>query len=270
MGTVDLEAEPGDGGGDGDGTPTRATGARGRDRLATDTVVRHLEQIIFGGEVEPGDSLPSESELSADLGVSRLTVREGVRTLQARALIEVSHGRRPVVAHPNAAPLHDFFSAAVRRDPRGLLELLEVRLAIEVHTAQLAARNATRADISALEAALEGMRLGVDDEVAFNAADVRFHAAIAAASGNRMLSFIVEGMEEPLHTSRIASIRGYRAQSADLGALIQLHQAIFDCISERDTAGAAASMRKHLIGTRNDLRAAFALQPTPMGLTDPS
>jgi GntR family transcriptional repressor for pyruvate dehydrogenase complex len=233
-----------------------------RGQLATDVVVRHLEQIIFSGELEPGDSLPSESELSAELGVSRLTVREGVRTLQARALLEVSHGRRPVVAHPNAAPLHDFFSASVRRDPRALLELLEVRLAIEVHTAELAARHATKADIAALEAALEAMRQDVDDEDAFNAADVRFHAAIAAASGNRMLSFIVEGMEEPLHTSRLASIQGFRAQSADLAALVQSHQVIYERIAQRDATGAGDRMRHHLIGTRKDLRAAFALQPT--------
>lgn len=228
-----------------------------------DVVVRHLERIIFSGEVEPGDSLPSESELSAHLGVSRLTVREGIRTLQARALLEVSHGRRPIVAYPNAAPLRDFFSASVRRDQRALLELLEVRLAIEVHTAELAARHATKADIAALEAALEAMQQDVGDEYAFNAADVRFHAVIAAASGNRMLSFIVEGMEEPLHTSRLASIEGFRAQSADLAALARSHQDIHERIAQRDSTGAGESMRRHLISTRKDLRTAFALQPLP-------
>ncbi len=80
-----------------------------------------------------------------------------------------------------------------------------------------------------------------------------------------MLSFIVEGMEEPLHTSRLASIRGYRARSADLEALIQLHQAIYERIADRDATGAGASMRKHLLGTRNDLRASFALQPASGG-----
>lgn len=233
---------------------------RPRAGTATDVVVGHLEEMIFSGEREAGDSLPSESELSAALGVSRLTVREAVRSLLARGLIEVSHGKRPVVAHPNAAPLHDFFSASVRRDARGLLELLEVRLAVEVHTAQLAARHATRSDIAALEAALDAMRDAIDDQVAFNAADVRFHAGIAAASGNRMLSLLVEGMEEPLHTSRMQSIRGYLAKEEDLAALITPHERVFERIAARDAEGAASSMRKHLIGTRKDLRAAFALQ----------
>lgn len=231
---------------------------RGRGQLATQTVVEHLEQVIFSGTLEPGDSLPSEAELSTELGVSRLTVREGVRSLQARGLIEVSHGRRPVVAHPNATPLHDFFSAAVRRDARGLLELLEVRLAVEVHTAQLAARNATRADLLNLKAALDAMRDAGDDEDAFNLADVRFHAAIAAASGIRMLAFLVEGMEGPLHSSRMQSTRGYLSRSGALDALVVPHEEIYDRIAYRDAQGAAASMRKHLVATRQDLRASFA------------
>ncbi len=226
----------------------------------TETVVHRLEELIFNGQVEPGDSLPSESELSRELGVSRLTVREAVRALQTRGLILVSHGRRPVVAHPNAAPLHDFFSSSVRRDARGLLELLEVRLAVEVHTAELAARHATLSDIRILEAALAAMRDAGQDESAFNAADVRFHAAIAAASGNRMLSLLVEGMEQPLHSSRMESIRGYLSADKDLHHLLATHEAIYDRIAARDQAGAARTMRKHLIRTRNDLRTAFALR----------
>jgi DNA-binding FadR family transcriptional regulator len=104
------------------------------------------------------------------------------------------------------------------------------------------------------------MRASAGDEAAFNAADVRFHATIAAASGNRMLSFLVEGMEESLHSSRMHSIRGYRSQARELGPLIDLHQEVFDRIADRNADAAAASMRKHLIGTRNDLRAAFAMQ----------
>lgn len=239
--------------------PGRGGAERRRSGPATDAVVAHLERIIFGGQVEPGDSLPSEAELAAALGVSRLTVREGVRSLQARGLVDVAHGRRPAVAHPNAVPLHDFFSASVRRDARGLLELLEVRLAVEVHTAQLAARNATRADIGGLRAALDAMTASAEDEDAFNDADVRLHAAIAAASGNRMLSFLVEGMEASLHSSRMHSIRGYLSRAPDLGPLIALHRDIVDRIADRDADGAAASMRTHLVATRNDLRAAFSL-----------
>lgn len=237
---------------------------------ATDAVTDYVERLIFNGEMEPGDSLPSESELASTLHLSRLTIREGLRTLQARGLVEISHGRRPVVAHANALPLRDFFSASVRRDARGLMELLEVRLAIEVHAAQLAATHATHAELDSLSLTLDLMRRSVDEEAAFNDADVRFHAAVASASGNRMLSFLVEGMDEPLHHSRLNSIRGYRHRVDSVQSLIEQHDEIYQRIADRDSRGAASAMRKHLIQTRNDLRTAFAANsghalPAPKG-----
>src|SRR6266540_4729326 len=108
-----------------------------------DSVIQQLEGLIFGG-LEPGEALPSEGKLAEALGVSRLTVREATRTLQARGLLEVTQGRRPRVAAPNGALLGDFFEIAVRRDPRALLDLLDVRRALEVHIAALADRKSTR------------------------------------------------------------------------------------------------------------------------------
>ncbi|WP_159499794.1 FadR/GntR family transcriptional regulator [Microbacterium sp. 18062] len=234
---------------------------------ATTTVVEHVEHLVFGGDLEPGDTLPSESELAATLGVSRLTVREAFRSLQARGLVEISHGRRPVVAHPNALPLGDFFSASVRRDARGLLELLEVRLAVEVHATQLAATHATSSDLNMLAMVLDLMRRSVEDEQAFNDADVRFHAAVGAASGNRMLGFLIEGMDEPLHHSRLNSIRGYQRKNHSLQSLVDQHEEIYRRIAAHDGRGAATAMRKHLQQTRNDLRTAFAIDAP--GRTDP-
>lgn len=231
--------------------------ARTPPRTASDAVVTHLEDLIFDRTYDAGDSLPSESELSAQLSVSRLTVREGVRSLAARGLVEVSHGRRPVVAGPNATQLRDFFSSSVRRDGRGLLELLEVRLAIEVHAAELAARNATEPEINSIGAALEAMAAAEDDD-AFTAADMRFHYAITAASGNRMISLLVEGMADPLKIGRLQSLRGYLQGTPDLGDLIEEHRAILERIAAHDAAGAARAMRKHLATTRRDLLRAFS------------
>lgn len=139
-----------------------------------------------------------------------------------------------------------------------MFELLEVRLAVEVHTAQLAARHATRSDIAAMEMSLEAMRRDLNDDAAFNQADVRFHAAVAAGSNNRILSFLIEGMEDPLRHSRLQSIQGYRSQELDLGELVAQHEKVFDGILRRDPDAAAASMREHLLQTRNDLRVALA------------
>ncbi|KAA9105092.1 FadR/GntR family transcriptional regulator [Microbacterium rhizomatis] len=231
-------------------------------RTATAVVVDHLERVILESGLEPGDDLPSEADIAAELGLSRLTVREAIRTLVARGLVDVRQGRRATVAHASAEPLRAFFSAAVRRDPRGLLELLEVRFAIEVSASSLAARHATRADRESLANALAAMREAGADADAFNAADVHFHAVIASASGNRMFDLLVEGMEEPLHASRVASLSGFLAEGRVLDDLVAQHEEIYAAINARTPRAAGEAMRRHLTQTRHDLRNASVLATT--------
>jgi GntR family transcriptional repressor for pyruvate dehydrogenase complex len=224
----------------------------------TDTVVQRLEDLVLG-ELEPGAELPSESELAAQFEVSRLTVREATRSLQARGLVEVRHGRRSVVAPPNAAPIGDFFTAAVRRDPRQLLDLLEVRRALEVHIASLAAAQASRTAVAAMELALAAMRESAEDPMALHESDIGFHASLAAGAGNQMLRFLIEAMEEPLRASRMRSLRGHLARGGTVADVIEQHARILERIRARDPKGAAAAMLAHLEQTARDLRAAFTL-----------
>jgi GntR family transcriptional regulator, transcriptional repressor for pyruvate dehydrogenase complex len=224
----------------------------------TKSVIQQLEDVILG-ELEPGAELASESDLATQLGVSRLTVREATKTLQARGLVEVRQGRRPLVAYPSARPMGDFFTVAVRRDPRRLMDLLEVRRALEVHISSLAATNATRAAINALELALGAMRADLDDAMAIHRADIRFHESLAAATGNQMLSFLIEAMEDPLRASRLHSLTGHLARGGTVEDVIEQHARILARVRDRDAKGAAAAMRAHLDQTARDLRAALAL-----------
>jgi GntR family transcriptional repressor for pyruvate dehydrogenase complex len=219
-----------------------------------DSVIEQLEGLIFGG-LEPGEALPSEGKLAEALGVSRLTVREATRTLQARGLLEITQGRRPTVAAPNGALLGDFFAIAVRRDPRALLDLLDVRRALEVHIAALAARRATKGDIADMEMSIAAMRAGEGESEAFHAADVRFHENLAAASGNRMLVFLIEALAGPLRESRLRSFAGHRARGGGVEDVVQQHQAILDAVVARSPKAAAQEMRNHLEQTERDLRA---------------
>jgi GntR family transcriptional regulator, transcriptional repressor for pyruvate dehydrogenase complex len=224
----------------------------------TDLVVQRLEDLVLA-ELDPGAELPSEPDLAAEFGVSRLTVREAVRSLQARGLVETRHGRRAVVAHPSAEPIGGFFTAAVRRDPRRLMDLLEVRRALEVHIASLAAAQAGRSAVAAMELTLEGMRDAGDDLLAFHQSDVGFHASVAAGAGNQLLSFLIEAMEEPLRASRLRSLQGHLARGGTVQDVIEQHARILERVKARDAKGAAAAMLAHLDQTARDLRAALAL-----------
>jgi len=237
-----------------------------------DVLVRRLEDLVLG-ELEPGAELPSEPELAAQFQVSRLTVREAVRSLQARGLVETRHGRRAVVAHPNAAPIGGFFTAAVRRDPRQLLDLLEVRRALEVHIASLAAAQSSRGAVTAMELALTAMRDAADDPVALHEADIGFHASLASGAGNQLLRFLIEAMEEPLRASRMRSMRGHLARGGTVEDVIEQHARILDRVRARDAKGAGTAMLAHLEQTARDLRAAFTLTglqlgPEPDGVTE--
>lgn len=217
-------------------------------------VISELEQLVFT-QFEPGTALPSESELAERYGVSRLTVREATKHLEARGLIEIHHGRRPVIARPNAGPIRDFFTAAVRRDPRGLLDLLEVRRALEVSMARAAAARASRTAITAMESALEAMKNSGDDGSAFHDADVRFHESLADATGNQTLTLLLEALEGPLRLSRIQSFEGHLMRGLGADEVISQHERILDRVREHDAAGAADAMRAHLLSTEQDLRA---------------
>jgi GntR family transcriptional regulator, transcriptional repressor for pyruvate dehydrogenase complex len=231
------------------------------------SVIERLEELIFDG-FEAGDTLPSEGKLAEGLGVSRPTVREATRTLEARGLVEVRQGRRLTVAAPNSALVGDFFQIAVRRNPRALLDLLEVRRALEVHIATLAAKRAGKGEIGDMEMSIAAMRAGADDSEAFHTADVRFHENLAAASGNRLLVFLIEAFAEPLRESRLRSFAGHQARGGGVDDVIEQHQTILDAVKARNPKQAAQAMREHLEQTEKDLRAMLHETPAEQSTDD--
>lgn len=230
------------------GAPAPAVDGKHR---AFDVVIAELERIIFE-DVDVGDSLPSEGELAKSFGVSRLTVREAVRTVETRGLIEISQGRRPTVAAPNGAAIGDFFDNAVRRDPRALLELLDIRQALEVHIAALAATRATRANVEMLDAAISGMAQAGEHPEPFHDADVRFHEALAAATHNRLITLLLESLAAPLRASRIRSYAGHIQRRLPVTTAIDQHRAIADAVRAGNPRAAVAAMRRHLKQTEKE------------------
>jgi GntR family transcriptional regulator, transcriptional repressor for pyruvate dehydrogenase complex len=216
-------------------------------------VIERLEELIFSA-LDPGEMLPSEGQLAEALGVSRLSVREATRALEARGLLEISKGRRPRVAVPNGSLVGDFFKSAVRRDPRALLDLLEVRRALEVHIASLAARRASQRHIADLELSIQAMRASEQEFEAFHTADVRFHENLAVASGNELFVFLIEAFAEPLRASRRRSFAGHQARGGHVDDVIEQHETILDAIKARNPKQAAQAMREHLQQTEQDLR----------------
>ncbi len=228
-----------------------------RSATLTDQAVELLESLILDQALPPGALLPSQGALAEQFGVSRLVIREATRTLEARGLLQTAQGKRLVVAAPSPAALSHLLDLAIRRGSDALLDLIDVRLAIEVHAARLAAERSTDDDLEGLEAAIVAMeRLPTGDPGPLVRVDLDFHFGLVRAARNNLLRLLVEALAEPLRASRIQSFRGLRNRGLGVDFVVAAHRAILDALRARDPEGAAQAMSEHLRQTLEDLRAA--------------
>lgn len=228
-----------------------------RSATLTDQAVELLESLILDQALPPGALLPSQGALAEQFGVSRLVIREATRTLEARGLLQTAQGKRLVVAALSPAALSHLLDLAIRRGSDALLDLIDVRLAIEVHAARLAAERSTDDDLEGLEAAIVAMeRLPTGDPGPLVRVDLDFHFGLVRAARNNLLRLLVEALAEPLRASRIQSFRGLRNRGLGVDFVVAAHRAILDALRARDPEGAAQAMSEHLRQTLEDLRAA--------------
>jgi GntR family transcriptional regulator, transcriptional repressor for pyruvate dehydrogenase complex len=228
---------------------------------AVDRVVAGLLQTIRN-DLAPGAQLASEAEIATSFGVSRLTVREAVKVLAGRGLLDVGRGRRAIVRQPDGSAFSDILAIAAQHDTKSFFDLMEVRQALEVQSATLAAKRVNRAGLAAIEAALAGMEAalpgpGEDAGEEFNRFDVGFHEALALASGNRMLTLFLEALSVPLARSFSMSTQGRTLRGHTHAGTVAAHRAILDCVRQGDSRGAAQAMRAHLKDAEQDLQAVF-------------
>lgn len=157
-----------------------------RPRKLGDLVIQQIQEKISLGIFAPGTKIPTEPALMAQLGVGRSTVREAIRVLVSAGLLEVRQGDGTYVLDRTAG--HEPLEYRLRRAKAE--EIREVRRIIEVETARLAAKNRTPADIATMRECLEQKRSAVasGNTHAYVAADIAFHSAVAAASGNGLLA----------------------------------------------------------------------------------
>lgn len=218
-------------------------------------VVDVLVRSIVTGKLAPGESLPSEPEMSARFGVSRSVVREALRVLGEKGLVEVRHGSGTRVTSPDAwDPLDPVVLNALREHGPSavvLRELLETRTIVECEVAALAAGRADAADRAALEDALATMRSAVHDPPAFVNGDSAFHLTLVRAARNRIL----ERMSKPMHELLSYAQALTDAIPGVLERALAEHQAIYDAVARGDAAGARDAMRAHLSETERDVLA---------------
>lgn len=218
-------------------------------------VSRVLLTKIRDGEWKPGDKLPSVVELSASFGVGRSTVREALSALKATGWLDIRHGGGTFVKKDLPSERNDTSDPFKEAD--SIMELLEVRKVLETGTATLAARNRTAVDLETLRLILVTMRdaLEVDDTAAGEQADVAFHAAIAAASHNSLLSGLMDSLTDRLGRT-IGQTRElwFYQETSTAARLLEEHHAIYNAIAAGNEEEASRLIGTHLTKVENVLR----------------
>lgn len=213
------------------------------------SVVAQIKGLIESGQLVPGDKLPPEPELIRRLGTSRATLREACRVLEHMGLIESRLGKgRFVTSRFEPNPLRLAGPDAVQESY--LLDFLQVRRVLETAFVREAAIKAGQNDIERLRRALS---MSVEGERDFFAADMEFHLAVAAASGNAVVKHFLssQAFQTYLSTTLSAPLPGRAASTAEE------HERIFTTIRDHDADGAQQAMQEHVDKSEDRLRKAL-------------
>jgi GntR family transcriptional regulator, transcriptional repressor for pyruvate dehydrogenase complex len=207
------------------------------DRLArirlSEQLASRIESLILGSQLMPEDKLPSERELGEQFGVSRTAVREALKLLEERGLVEVRSGRGAFVVQPGLDSLTSALRVALQRQHCTLGHLDEARRCLEAYIAGLAARNALPADIARMEAAVEAMEENLERAQAFVEADFEFHAAVAAATQNPLLGILTYPLTVLTQKTRPIAFSALPASMRN-----EHHKRLLERIRSRDILGA--------------------------------
>jgi len=212
-------------------------------------IVTQIEARIVAGDLKVGDRLPSENELAEQFAVSRTAVREAVKTLREKGLIEIRPGRGTYVTSPTTGGMRQSLDLLMKfGSTDGSSNLMEVREILECEIAALAATRMTEEYIAAMQEAYGVMETASDNADLFVEADLDFHLALAEATQNPLIPALMDTIIDLLREQRkrTALVEGglQRGQSH--------HKKILEAVMQRDPQAARLAMRNHLQQVRQD------------------
>ena len=222
-------------------------------RKIYEQIIDQIGQLVAGGQLKPGDRLPSERELVERFQVSRASIREAISALEMMGLIEVRSGEGTYIRQVNldsvVAPLA--WMIFIEKDTES--ELYEARKILEVQAAGLAAERAEDDELLEMFKALEVMREDLEMQQLGEEADFEFHFAIAKATHNkilfRLMNTIADTMKKTLKISRSKLYEDIHTPMK----LYNDHRLLYEAIKDHDVERAKKLMLDHLVGVENQL-----------------
>lgn len=216
-------------------------------------VVREIQRLIAAEYPAPGSRLPKESELAERFQVSRIVIREAMKILEDRGVVEVRAGRGTLTVPPNPERVKESLLWLFRDQPMPTIgdmeSMLELRQVLEETTASLAAVRATPENLYEIEEALRGMAKQGDLSYTIEA-DLRFHRAVMRAAHNSYLELVLD----PVMSVFLQQIK----VSDSFSTRLEMHRHIFEEIKNRNPIGARQAVRRLMKKTLEDSRNALA------------
>jgi GntR family transcriptional repressor for pyruvate dehydrogenase complex len=206
-------------------------------------IVQQVEDSILKGQLKPGDQLPAERDLAQRFGVSRTAVREAVKTLREKGLVEAYSGRGTFVTNGTSQAMRQSLDLMIRINPQeGLSNLAELRLVLEPEIAALAVARIEEQLLTTMREAIAAMDRNINDPEAYVEADLDFHLALAEAAGNPLILSLLDSIVGLLREqrSRIFNVDGGPERGQ------YHHKRILAAIDQRDPEAAREAMRAHL------------------------
>ena len=222
-----------------------------------DLVAERIESLIVDGVLKPGQPLPSERRLTAKLGVSRSAVREGLKVLRTRGIIETAHGRGSFVAALTSQPAPTPMLHLLGSQPRTLYDIFEVREMLEAESARLAALRGTQADFALITRRYEEMLAANESDVGESTRarlDYAFHLAICGASHNPVLVHTLSSLTDLLLSSVFASVNNLYHREAEKRVIDRQHARLYKAVIGKQPEQARKAAGAHIATTIAGLR----------------
>jgi GntR family transcriptional repressor for pyruvate dehydrogenase complex len=218
-------------------------------------IVQQIEESIVKGDLKAGDQLPAERELAQRFGVSRTAVREAVKALREKGLVEAYSGRGTFITDGTTQAVRQSLDLMAKiGQPEGSTHLAEVRAILEPEIAQLAAVRIQEPELATMREAVAAMdRAGQDPEM-YIEADLDFHLALAEGAANPLILSLLDSIVGLLREQRL---RIFRVPGGPERGQIH-HKRILDAVERHDAEKARDAMRSHLSQVRDDSQAPAA------------
>jgi DNA-binding FadR family transcriptional regulator len=221
------------------------TTARNRRESLTSITADAVLRLIRDRGLTEGDPIPSAAEMAASLNVSRPVIREAVAELAGQGLLHRQQGAQSVVTVPGGDQLERLLRLRFAVRGGTLEHVQELRECVEVAAAALAASNATKRDLANLGEHLGLLRAAQTDDERHRA-DLEFHRAVVAASGNELMQMIIDGVAPLLDELLLKVWEGWVASGREPSELVEAHRHILEGIAHGDPEAAAEAMRLNL------------------------